>query len=428
LVHVGLQGRHVAPGKTPPRNLVFLIDVSGSMGGELPLVVSSLATLTEQLGPKDTISIAVYAGAAGQVLPPTSGADKIAILGALDRLEAGGSTNGGEGIHLAYRMAQENFVEGGINRVILATDGDFNVGVVGQPALVELIEAKRRTGVFLSALGFGSGNFRDSTMEQLADKGNGNYAYIDGLAEAHKVLAEQAGSTLVTIAKDVKIQVEIDPELVSSYRLVGYDNRRLADRDFDDDTKDAGEIGAGHTVTALYEVVPKADAPAVGTVMALKLRYKQPDGDQSLLVEVPIRDEGSALPETSDAFRFSAAVASFGQALSRTPTKAKVDSLEDIRDLAADARGADRHCRRLELVRLIETASALRDQRIEPRRISCTPSSEPATVVYAEPLTVADGSDEAPFDWGRFVIEVLYALPPLLAFPLFFMALRRRRR
>ncbi|MEM9458319.1 MAG: VWA domain-containing protein [Myxococcota bacterium] len=430
LVHVGLQGKHVAPGAVPPRNLVFLIDVSGSMSDDLSLVVSSLAYLTEQLGEQDRISIVVYAGAAGMVLPPTAGSDKAQILGALARLEAGGSTNGGQGIHLAYQLAQQHFVEGGINRVILATDGDFNVGVTGQDALVELIEQKRRSGVFLSVLGYGGGNYRDGTMEQLADKGNGNYAYIDGLAEARKVLVEQAGATLVTIAKDVKIQVEFEPDAVERYRLVGYTNRVLADRDFADDTKDAGEVGAGHTVTALYEVVPREGAEADEPLMELRLRYKEPDGHDSRLVKVPVSDAGAELSQTSDDFRFSAAVAWFGQGLQGVPTKGEPGSLRELRDLARDARGADRHCRRAELVGLVERASRMTGQPLDPTRLSCTPSDEPGPVVYAEPLSVQKEEADAgeSFDWARFVKEVLYLLPPLLALPLFVMALRRPRR
>ncbi len=432
LVHVGLQGKHVAPGQVPPRNLVFLVDVSGSMSGELPLVVSSLAYLTEQLGERDRISIVVYAGAAGTVLPPTAGSNKARILGALDRLEAGGSTNGGEGIELAYALAQEHFVEGGINRVVLATDGDFNVGTTSHDALVELIEAKRKSGVFLSVLGFGGGNYQDVTMEQLADKGNGNYAYIDGLAEARKVLVEQAGATLVTIAKDVKIQVHFDPSLVQRYRLVGYTNRVLADRDFADDTKDAGEIGAGHTVTALYEIEPASETVSDEALLRLELRYKDPDGDRSKLVQQPVTDRGASLAETSDDFRFAAAVAGFGQRLQGLPTAVEPGSLQALRDLARDARGADPQCRRAELLGLIERASALGGHAFEPASVGCEPSEVSRPVVYGEPLSVVEASTDPagpePFDWQRFVLEVLYLVPPLLALPLFVMALRRPRR
>jgi Ca-activated chloride channel family protein len=433
LVHVGLQGKHVAPAAVPPRNLVFLVDVSGSMGGELPLVVSSLAYLTEQLDERDRIAIVVYAGASGTVLPPTSGADKASILRALDRLEAGGGTNGGQGIEHAYALAREHFVEGGVNRVVLATDGDFNVGVTSHDALVELIEEKRRSGVFLSVLGFGGGNYQDDTMEQLADKGNGNYAYIDGLAEARKVLVEEVGGTLVTIAKDVKLQVDFDPDAVERYRLVGYTNRVLADRDFADDTKDAGEIGSGHTVTALYEIEPAAEAEPAADVMRLRLRYKQPDGDRSRLVEVSVPNQPVAMNEASNDFRFSAAVAGFGQALQELPANAPDGSLQALRDLAHGARGADPMCRRSELVELIELASAMRGQPLGPTTSSCSPG-EPSPVRPGEELRLADAPEPAPapagepFDWARFVLEVLYLLPPLLALPLFVMALRRPRR
>ncbi|MCX4247302.1 vWA domain-containing protein [Paraliomyxa miuraensis] len=461
LVHVGLQGRHVAADAVPPRNLVFLIDVSGSMSGQLPLVINSLTYLTEQLGEQDFISIVVYAGAAGVVLPPTPGSDKATILGALERLQTGGSTNGSGGIHLAYAQAQQHFIAGGINRVVLATDGDFNVGTTNHDELMELIETKRHSGVFLSVLGYGMGNYQDHMMEQLADKGNGNYAYIDGLAEARKVLVEQAGATLVTIAKDVKLQVDFDRRAVKSYRLVGYENRVLADRDFADDTKDAGEIGSGHTVTALYEIVPTA-APAEPdwNVMELKLRYKEPDGDRSRLVQVPVPARGAKeLSQTSNDFRFSAAVAGFGQSLWGFPTKVawgaeddpkggpagvnEVESLKELRDLALHARGEDRQCRRAELVGLIERASALEGHPLEAASIECRPTDGPRPVRYDQPLQISDGSSDPasgpttepakdgqaePFDWARFVLEVLYLLPPLLALPLFVMALRRPRR
>src|SRR5947209_10778167 len=258
LVHIGLQGRRVSTEDMPPANLVFLIDVSGSMNEprKLPLVKSSLRTLAEQLSARDRVAIVVYAGTSGLVLPSTPGDRKGEIIAAIDRLEAGGSTNGGEGIQLPYRVAQDNFIRGGTNRVILSTDGDFNVGVTGDDALVRLIEEKRKSGIFLSVLGVGTGNLNDSMMEKLADRGNGNYAYIDTEEEARKALGEEAAGTLATIAKDVKIQVEFNPRLVAGYRLIGYENRLLAARDFNDDRKDAGEIGAGHTVTALYEIVP----------------------------------------------------------------------------------------------------------------------------------------------------------------------------
>ncbi|MEX1365379.1 MAG: von Willebrand factor type A domain-containing protein [Nannocystaceae bacterium] len=429
LVHVGLQGRHVALADVPPRNLVFLVDVSGSMEPSLPLVVSSLAYLTEQLDERDTISIVVYAGASGTVLPPTPGSDKATILRALDRLEAGGGTNGAQGIELAYRLAEQHFVEGGINRVMLATDGDFNVGITDPDALVELIEAKRRTGVFLSALGFGMGNYQDTTMEQLADHGNGNYAYIDGLAEARKVLVEQANATLVTIAKDVKIQVELDPAAVRSYRLVGYDNRVLADRDFADDTKDAGEIGSGHTVTALYEVELQPGADPADALMELRLRYKEPDGDRSRLVSVEVLDEGQTLEHSTDDFRFAAAVAGFGEVLRNTPRKRESGQLRALYELAQGARGADRHCRRAELVQLMARVGTLMGEPLPDADLSCTEVPEPRTAVARSAAVPAETpAEDPPTDWARFIIEVLYLLPPLLALPLFVMALRRPRR
>ena len=382
LVHVGLQGKIIDQSEVPARNLVFLFDVSGSMNSadKLPLLKRAFSLLTDNLRPQDKVSIVVYAGASGVVLPPTAGTDKGEILAALDRLEAGGSTNGGAGIHSAYAMAQKGFVQGGINRVILATDGDFNVGTTSEGDLVRLIEDKRKSGVFLSVLGFGSGNLKDSTMEKLADKGNGNYAYIDSIAEARKVLVEEAGATLVTIAKDVKIQVEFNPAEVASFRLVGYENRKLAHSDFNDDTKDAGEIGAGHSVTALYEVVPVGapGAPKVdalkyqgrstlsaaadsGELMTVKIRYKEPQGSTSRLLSFPIDDADRSLADTSRDFRFSAAVAGFGMLLRGSAHKGDA-TWTNIRALAEQAKGSDPHGRRAELVRLIDKAASLSDK------------------------------------------------------------------
>ncbi|MEM6993965.1 MAG: VWA domain-containing protein [Myxococcota bacterium] len=425
LVKIGLQGRHVAQTEAPVRNLVFLLDVSGSMDGALQLVKASMLALTKQLNPEDRISIVVYAGASGTVLPPTSATDEATIARALHNLEAGGSTNGGEGIQRAYALAEENFVEGGVNRVVLATDGDFNVGVVGHDALVELIEDKRRSGVFLSVLGFGD-THRDATMEQLADKGNGNYAYIDGVMEAHKVLVEQAQGTLQTVAKDVKIQVEFDPDAVERYRLVGYDNRVLADRDFADDTKDAGEIGAGHRVTALYEVIPSG-AAATAPLMDLKLRYKNPDRSRSQLLRGVAIDRGVDWDHTSDDFRFAAAVAGFAEQLRHTPAPPTEQPLRELRDLAAGARGADYSCRRAEFVRLVEAAAAAAGETLAPLDLQCVPTAappwSPTAVVHAAPTRAGDRGR-----WGAFILEVLYLLPPLLALPLFVMALRKPRR
>ncbi len=312
LVRIALKGQEIPKGDRGPANLVFLIDVSGSMQPEnkLPLLKRSLKALVQNLAPEDRVAIVVYAGSSGLVLPSTPGKDKTRILEALDNLEAGGSTNGAQGITLAYKTARENFLKGGNNRVILCTDGDFNVGVTNQSDLTDLIERERASGVFLSVLGFGEGNLKDSTMEKLADKGNGNYAYIDSFAEGRKVLVEQMNSTLFTIAKDVKVQVEFNPAQVAGYRLIGYENRILAKEDFNDDRKDAGEIGAGHTITALYEVVPagqplpnrpsvdplkysepsptaEIDRKTSGDLLTVKLRYKAPDGDTSKLIEVP---------------------------------------------------------------------------------------------------------------------------------------------
>src|SRR5215207_3091223 len=380
LVHIGLQGKKVAQEDLPPANLVFLLDVSGSMDSpdKLPLVKSSLRTLASQLTARDRVAVVVYAGASGLVLPSTPGDQRGEIVSAFERLQAGGSTDGGSGIRLAYRVAEENFIRGGTNRVILATDGDFNVGLTGDGELVKLIEEKRRGGVFLSVLGFGTGNLNDSMMEKLADKGNGNYAYIDTEAEARKALGEQVAGTLATIAKDVKIQVEFNPRLVAGYRLIGYENRLLADRDFNDDTKDAGEIGAGHTVTALYEVVPagqKVENPGVdelkygrqeapsgemrgGELMTVKLRYKEPDGEESRLLSVAVADSDASHQNASENLKFSSAVAEFGMLLrgSRYKGAATYDS---ALSLARASAGADLRGYRAEFVNLVERAKTL---------------------------------------------------------------------
>jgi len=386
LVHVGLQGRDIDQADVPARNLVFLVDVSGSMQApdRLPLLVRSLELLVDQLRPQDHVGMVVYAGASGVVLEPTAGDRRADIKDALRRLEAGGSTNGGAGIELAYRLAQQNFVEGGINRVILATDGDFNVGTTSEKALRKLIESKRKSGVFLSVLGFGAGNLQDDTMELLADKGNGNYAYIDSEREAKKVLVTEAGGTLVTIAKDVKLQIELNPTEVASWRLVGYDNRRLAHQDFKDDTKDAGEIGAGHSVTAIYEIVPAEHgddaAPSVdplkyqgsaaltsaassGEIMTIALRYKAPDGDTSKQIDLSVKDRDVGLAATSDDFRFSAAVTELGLLL-RKSEHAGTASWTQAIGMAVDARGSDRACLRGEFIDLAERAAKLAGENI----------------------------------------------------------------
>jgi Ca-activated chloride channel homolog len=382
LVHIGIQGKKIEAAEVSARNLVFLIDVSGSMedANKLPLLRRGLTMLARDLRPQDRISIVVYAGASGLVLPATSGARKQEVIGALERLSAGGSTNGAAGIELAYAEAQRNFIPGGINRVILATDGDFNVGPSSEGELVRIIEQKRKSGVFLTVLGFGSGNLQDSHMEQLADKGNGNYAYIDSIDEAHKVLVREAGATLVTIAKDVKLQVEFNPAQVASYRLIGYENRALAARDFNDDSKDAGEIGAGHTVTALYEIVPKgAPEPAAqplvdplryqaaagdtratdsGELLTIKVRYKAPSAEHSQLVQLSLKDQHRALGETSSTFRFSAAVASFGMLL-RGSKNAGEASLMQVERMAGAALGSDPHGEKGELLDMIKAAQRL---------------------------------------------------------------------
>jgi Ca-activated chloride channel homolog len=380
LLRLGLKSQQISQAETPARNLVFLLDVSGSMMPEnkLPLLKRGLSLLAENLRPKDKISIVVYAGASGLALPATSGAERARVLEALGRLEAGGSTNGGDGIRLAYATARQHFVKGGINRVLLATDGDFNVGTSSEGELQRLIENERKSGVFLTVLGFGDGNVKDSTMEMLADKGNGNYAYIDSIAEARKVLVREAGSTLITIAKDVKLQVEFNPTQVASYKLIGYENRLLAKEDFNDDKKDAGEIGAGHAVTALYEIVPKGEkaappkvdplkyqtAPAVAAAAAsnelltVNIRYKQPSSDVSAKFSRVVTDTGLPLDKTSADFRFSAAVAQAALVLRGAPDLSGA-SLEAARSLAQGALGSDVNGDRHEFVSLMAKARAL---------------------------------------------------------------------
>jgi Ca-activated chloride channel homolog len=379
LLHVGVQGRRSRVSDLPARNMVFLIDVSGSMQSpnKLPLLKRSLATLTETLGERDQVAMVVYAGASGVVLPATSGDHKAQILAALDRLEAGGSTNGGAGVELAYSIASQLARPGATTRVILATDGDFNVGVTSEDALVRLITERRKTGVFLSVLGFGMGNYKDSTLEQLADQGNGNYAYVDSLAEARKVLVAEGGATLVTLAQDVKLQLEFNPQSVGSYRLIGYENRRLEARDFNDDDKDAGELGAGHGVTALYELIPptlatpkngvdptkyqSAPLPTPGhrgELCTIKLRYQEPGGGRSRKIEHVVRDADTALSATSPAFRFSAAVATFGMTLRGSPDRGK-GSFELARELARGAMGRDLDGYQREFIGLIDRASGL---------------------------------------------------------------------
>ncbi len=379
LALVGLRGRSLDEENLPPRNLTFLLDVSGSMNSpdKLPLLKRAMGVLVDTLREEDRVAIVVYAGASGLVLSPTSGAGRGEILAALNSLRAGGSTAGGAGIELAYRVASDNYIEGGINRVILATDGDFNVGVSSEGDLVRLIEQKRETGVFLSVLGFGRGNIQDSKMEKLADHGNGNYSYIDSFREARKVLGTEAGGTLVTIAKDVKIQVEFNPARVSAYRLIGYENRALRAEDFADDRKDAGEIGAGHTVTALYEIVPvgvdielpavdplKYQRPAVavsgsGTpeMLTVKLRHKQPTGTRSRLQSVAVADVEPGTEASAD-LRFSSAVAAFGMLLRDSEHKGSA-SWPQVIDLARGAVGPDLEGHRTEFLVLARNAETL---------------------------------------------------------------------
>jgi Ca-activated chloride channel family protein len=372
IVKIGLQGKTYDNDELPPSNLTFLLDVSGSMGSEnkLPLLKSAFKLLVNQLREKDKVSIVVYAGAAGLVLEPTSGANKEKIIEALDYLNAGGSTAGGAGIELAYKIAQENFVKKGNNRVILATDGDFNVGASSDKAMQDLIEEKRKSGVFLSVLGFGYGNYKDSKLETLADKGNGNHAYIDNMQEAQKVFGKEFGGTLFTIAKDVKIQVEFNPKKVQAYRLIGYENRLLADEDFIDDTKDAGELGSGHSVTALYEVIPVGvkstylkevnDLKYTQNIVSnnysdelftVKFRYKKPDGDTSIEMVHVQKDEWK---EGSDDLKFASAVALMGMQLKHSKYFNNA-SIIDVISLAKSGRGEDVDGYKAEFIRLVES-------------------------------------------------------------------------
>jgi Ca-activated chloride channel family protein len=380
LIHIGLQGKMLEDKHLPPSNLVFLLDVSGSMepANKLPLLKKAFKLLINELSEKDRVSIVVYAGAAGLVLPSTPANQKDKIFAALDRLSAGGSTAGGAGIQLAYKVAWENFIPDGNNRIILATDGDFNIGISSTSELVRKIEEKRKKGIFLTILGFGMGNYKDGRMEQIADKGNGNYHYIDNLLEAKKVFVNDMRGTLFTIAKDVKIQVEFNPAKVKAYRLIGYENRLLKKEDFDDDTKDAGELGAGHTVTALYEVIPygsKEEVPVVGDlkyqmvridpkaykskeILTVKLRYKKPDGNKSQLLDIPLADKNIAIAKASENFKFSAAIAEFGMLLRDSEFKGQ-SSYEDVLELAKQGKGPDSFGYRTEFIKLVEMCQLL---------------------------------------------------------------------
>jgi len=377
LVRVGIRARDVDISSRKAANLVFLIDVSGSMGTpeKLPLVARSLHLLVDQLRNDDSVAIVVYAGSSGMVLRPTTGSNKELIQAAIDRLAAGGSTNGGEGIQLAYRLAAENFIPNGINRVILATDGDFNVGITNEGDLIRLIEKKSKSGVFLTVLGYGVGNYKDSTLEKLADKGHGNYAYIDTFQEARRVLVEQLSGTLLTVAKDVKLQVEFNPSEVEAYRLIGYENRLLEDEDFDDDNKQGGDVGSGHNITALFDVVPhgvdvpgiearslkyqkerKPDGKHKGELLTVSVRYKLPESAKSVLLEVTAKDAQMDFTRASTDLRFASAVAAFGMILRDSPYKGQ-SGIDQVIQVAAAAAGGEQA--RLEFVELARGMSVL---------------------------------------------------------------------
>lgn len=381
LFMVGLRGKSIEKSTLPPSNLVFLIDVSGSMSApnKLPLLKSALGLLVNELREEDHVAMVVYAGAAGLVLESTPGDRKDLIMKALDNLEAGGSTAGGEGLRLAYIVAEKNFIKGGNNRIILATDGDFNVGESDNGSMERLVETKRQSGIFMTVLGFGMGNIKDDKMEIIADKGNGNYSYIDNLMEARRVLVREFGGTLFTIAKDVKFQLEFNPSRVESYRLIGYENRLLNDEDFNDDTKDAGEMGSGHMVTALYEIIPSNSgeyAPAVDPLkyqasgrlvtdgysdelLTIKVRYKNPDGNKSMLLEKPVSGKTKVIEKASENMRFAAAVAEFGMVLRDSEHRGS-STLTEAAALASSARGEDAEGYRAEMIRLIEAVRSLR--------------------------------------------------------------------
>ena len=382
MVRIGVKAKEIPSETLPVSNFVFLLDVSGSMfsANKLPLVKASMKLLVNNLRPKDRVAIVTYAGAAGEVLPSTSASDKQKIMEALDNLQAGGSTAGGAGIQLAYKIAEKNLVEGGNNRVILCTDGDFNVGVSSTNELESLIETKRKSGVFLTVLGYGMGNYKDNKLQTLAQKGNGNHAYIDNLQEANKVLVNEFGGTMYAVAKDVKLQVEFNPNFVNAYRLIGYETRLLEDEDFNDDTRDAGELGAGHTVTALYEIVPVGVNVPVGSVdklkyqqtkndvslpkfadskelLTVKLRYKEPDKDVSRKLEVPVLANRMNLNASQD-FNFAMAAAMFGQLLRDSDFKGDAEYSDVIR-LARKGLGNDPNGYRHEFIRLAESVKQL---------------------------------------------------------------------
>jgi Ca-activated chloride channel homolog len=360
LLRIGLQGRELDKSQSQPKNLVFLLDVSGSMGSpkKLPLLKTAMKMLVEQLAPADHVAVVVYAGSSGIVLPPTPCTRKAEIVTSLDRLEASGSTNGGAGILAAYQLANEAYIADGVNRVILCTDGDFNVGITDRDALIRRVQKQAQRGVFLSVLGFGMGNLKDGSLEQLADNGNGNYGYIDTPHEARKLLVEQIDASLVTLAKDVKLQVAFAPGRVSAYRLIGYENRLLSATHFDDDSKDAGEIGSGHRMTVLYEIVPTASTS--GQAVTVSLRYKAPDGDESLLLETAFADTPLAFQNASADFRFAAMVAAFGMQLRGSPHLGEL-SLREIAAFAEAAQGEDRFSYRPQFLELVGLARQLSD-------------------------------------------------------------------
>ena len=383
LVHIGLKGKTLSRDEQSSSNVVFLLDVSGSMNqpNKLPLLKKAFKLLVNQLTQNDRVSIVVYAGNVGVVLPSTPGSEKEKILNALEKLRARGSTAGGAGIQKAYEIAAENFIEGGNNRVILATDGDFNVGISSSSELVRYIEEKRNTGIFLTVLGFGEGNYKDSRLQELADRGNGTHAYIDNIMEAKKVLVNELTGTLYTIAKDVKIQVEFNPARVYSYRLLGYENRRLADQDFEDDQKDAGEVGADHTVTALYEIVPtrpddqtqlrdlkyqetttKTSALRSSDVLTVSIRYKDPDGDTSKEFSRVLSGKPVKLGRASNNVKFSSAVAQFAQILRDSEFKGEA-GLKRVKKLAKSSRGSDQYGYRAEFINLVERTMLIEKKR-----------------------------------------------------------------
>lgn len=381
LLHVGLKGKSIDKSTLPPSNLVFLIDVSGSMedANKLPLLKSAFALLVNELRPQDRVAIVVYAGAAGLVLESTSGSRKEMIMRAIDNLQAGGSTAGGEGLKLAYSEAEKNFINGGNNRIILATDGDFNVGESSNGSIERLVEEQREKGVFITVLGFGMGNVKDDKMEIIADKGNGNYAYIDNLQEARRVLVREFGGTLFTIAKDVKFQIEFNPVKIVSYRLIGYENRLLNDEDFNNDKKDAGDMGAGHNVTALYELIPTGSdesRPVIDPLryqkseitmektnndeyLNIKIRYKKPDGVTSMLLEKPVRGGVKEIKYASENLRFAASVSEFGMLLRSSEFRGNA-TLESAINLASGARGVDEDGYRAEFIRLMKTVREMK--------------------------------------------------------------------